>query len=424
MKLKLLLTLVALSFVIVCGELLYADSTVIQLTDNAYEDSLPQIKGDYVVWQGKADGDWEVYVCNIHTPESLTQITNNDYNDVSPQTDGNYVVWLGDSRSGGEVFLYDIANGTTTQITDDNRVDSLPQIADGRVVWASQEVTDIVEPGNIFLYHTATGVTQQLTNDALDDSDPRVSDEMVLWIQTDENDDSILLVYEIASGITSEAPEDFVWEDSAQTDGDLTVLTRHDGQDSEIFLRNSASGRYHQISDNDLQDTYPSISGNQVAWMAAGEIFLAEYVYLGLVSPEENASLSISPPPTFVWEGIGYNGFRVEFSGSSSFPTLGVLAFPSSEDNWMPQTSFAPSKEQWNVITQMQQENGSVYWRVEAKDAEATVSLSETRSFIIDGGSDSPTIIKGTEINTSTGDSGMDTGNGDSGPCFIGTLAR
>jgi hypothetical protein len=384
MKSKLFGSLTALFTILVFGGLLHAGSTIFQVTDNSYEDSLPQIKGDYVVWQGKEDGDWEVFVCHINTPEAPVRITDNGYDDISPQTDGNYVVWLGYSQSRGEIFVHNIANGTTIQITDNDNVESPPQIADGRVVWASQEVAESVEPGEIMLYHISTGVTQQLTDDTLDDSDPRVNSDAVLWVKTDGDDNSILFIYDILSGVTSEAPEGYVWGDSPQTDGSLTVLTRHDGDDREIFLLNNESRRYHQITDNDLEDTYPSISDNNMAWMASGEIFIGEYEYLGLMSPTDNANLPNRTPPTFVWEAIGYNAFKIAFSGSPSFPIRGASVFPSGEGSLTSQTSFVPTEEQWGSIREIQEENGTVYWRVEGRDAEGSVSYTETRNFTID----------------------------------------
>ena len=410
MKLRLLTSLVVLTGILVFSGLLHAGPTVNQVTDNSYDDSLPQIKGDYVVWQGKVDGDWDIFVCSIHTPEAPIQITDNDFDDISPQTDGNYVVWLGHSQSGGEIFLYNIANGNISQITENDNLYSPPQIADGRAVWASQEVTDSIEPGEVMLYHIATQVTEQLTNDALDDSDPRIDSDTVLWIQTDEEEHIILFIHDIATGATTEIPEDFVWEESPQTDGDLTVLTRHDGDDREVFLHNSDSRRYHQITDNDLEDTYPSISGNHMAWMAAGEIFLAEYEYLGLTSPADNAVLSETPPATFVWEGIGYNKFKIEFSGYSSFPTSESLVFPPGDDSWLSETSLTLTEEDWGAIRAIGQSNGSVYWRVEGKGSDESVSYTETWSFTIqeDG-------VTATATTTGSG--------GDSGPCFIGTAA-
>jgi hypothetical protein len=318
---------------------------------------------------------------------------------------------LGYSRSGGEIFLYDIEGGGITQITDNDNVDSPPQIADGRAVWASQEVTDSVEPGEVMLYHIATQVTEQLTNDALDDSDPRIDSDTVFWIQTDEEEHIILFIHDIATGATTEIPEGFVWEESPQTDGDLTVLTRHDGDDREVFLHNSDSRRYHQITDNDLEDTYPSISGNHMAWMAAGEIFLAEYEYLGLTSPADNAVLSETPPATFVWEGIGYDKFKIEFSGYSSFPTSESLVFPPGDDSWLSETSLTLTEEDWGAIREIEQENGRAYWRVEAMGSDESVSYTETWSFTIQK--------DGVTATATTTGGGGDSGSG--GPCFIDT---
>ena len=109
MKLKLFTPLVVLTALLVFGGFVYAGSTVFQVTDNSYEDSLPQIKSDYVVWQGKVDGDWEVFFCSIHTPEAPVQITEDDYDDTSPQTDGDDVVWQKhDTSRTNQIFLYAI----------------------------------------------------------------------------------------------------------------------------------------------------------------------------------------------------------------------------------------------------------------------------------------------------------------------------
>jgi hypothetical protein len=404
MKLRLFTSLFLVTGILAFSGFVHAGSTVIQVTDNFYSDSLPQIKGDYVVWQGKVNDNWEVFACNIYTPEAPIRITDNNYDDISPQTDGNYVVWLGHSSAGGEVFLYNIASGTTTQITDNDNVDSPPQIADGRVAWSSQEVADSVEPGEIILYHIVGGVTEQLTNDVLNDSDPRINGEAVLWVQTDGEDNSIPFIHDIATGVTTEAPEDFVWGESPQTDGNLTVLTRHDGDDREIFLLNSDSRKYHQVTDNDVEDSYPSISGNNMAWMAAGEIFLGEYEYLGLSRPADNALLSNNPPATFAWEGISYEKYKVEFSS---------LALPPGNDSFLLQASFTPTEEDWKTIRAIGEKNGSVLWRVEGVRSDGSVGYSETWSFTIKEFEDVATGI----TNEDTGDSGS------GGPCFISTAA-
>jgi beta propeller repeat protein len=75
-------------------------SHAIQVTQNAYEDAFPHMDGNYLVWQGKVGGDWEILLYDIGSGQAL-QITDNGYNDISPQTDGTYVTWVGYSKAGG-----------------------------------------------------------------------------------------------------------------------------------------------------------------------------------------------------------------------------------------------------------------------------------------------------------------------------------
>jgi beta propeller repeat protein len=291
MKRGLLIPLIA--FIIIPGLAVSAQAeiSITQVTTNSYEDSSPHIVGNHLVWQGEVDGDWEIFLYNVATGEGPVQITHNRFDDISPQTDGNHVVWLGFSQPdgpdgeiflpGGEVFLYNISNGQTTRITNDTNVDSPPRIADGKVVWASHAVGDSVEPGEIFLYDIATGVTEQLTNNTLDDSSPRINGESIVWVRKNSDGTTTLFVHDLTDGSTSPAPDGFVWPDSPQTDENLTVSTRHDGSDREVFVYNGDSRKYHQITANGFEDRYPSIGGNYVAWTSGGEIFLAGLPLMG-----------------------------------------------------------------------------------------------------------------------------------------------
>ena len=302
MKNRLLMSLVAFIAILGLNVLAQAEADITQITTNSYEDSFPQIKGNYVVWQGRVAGDWEIFVYNIDTGIT-TQITDNDYGDISPQTDGDYVVWLGFSLSGGEIFQYNISSGETTQITSDSNVDSPPQIANGRVAWTSHEVTDSVEPGEIFLYYIITKATTFLSASVdpvgtLDDSSPRINDESIMWVQADDAGNTTLFIHYFGNS-TESAPEGFVWTDSPQTDGDLTVLTRYDGSDREVVVYNASLKTYEQITDNDLEDSDPRISGNKIAWVGGegntSEIFLCD------LCDNEPITGSVSPSIDTLW---------------------------------------------------------------------------------------------------------------------------
>ncbi len=366
--------------------LVAADITVTRVTNNLCEDTLPQIKGNYVVWQEYAHGDWEIFLYDVTTGVT-TQITENSYDDTSPQTDGNNVVWLGYNRTGGEIFVYHIGDPTPltsdeNAITSDTNIDCSPQIADGRVVWTSHQVGDSVEPGEIFLYDIKRGrKTKQLTDNSVDDSAPRINEETVMWVQ-DSDAGKTIFIYDLPHGPGYEAPEGFVWEDSPQTDGNLTVLARYDGNDREIFLYDSNSRRYHQINpDNELEDRYPRISGNHIAWVRgegqASEIYLAFYdtKRITLVSPQDEWTLPEKPPTTFSWNSSDDDKFKIQFSDNLNFDEGETLTFPSQQRKWLAETSFTPKKPEWSSIKALQK-NGCVFWRVKVKDADPSEAWS------------------------------------------------
>lgn len=287
---------------------------ITMITSNDYEDSHPQINGNILVWQGYKDGDWEIFLFDI-TSEQIIQVTDNEYADITPQTDGDYIVWLGASNTGGEIYLYDIADGMTTRLTHNDDIDAPPQIADGRVVWASQKVTDSVQPGEIMLYHVKSKTTEQLTHDTLDDSAPRINDRTVVWIRTDAMGDTTLYLYDLITKSTVQAPAGYVWQSLPQKDGELTVSTRHDGTDREVFVYNSSLKTTEQITDNVFEDRNPRISGGLIVWEGgagpASEIFLN-----AAVSP---VSSNLSQSSSTTTPGNGGSGGGGCFIGAAAF---------------------------------------------------------------------------------------------------------
>lgn len=297
MKARLFLIFVVLFIALALDRPAYSGPAVTMITDNSYEDGYPQIKGNILVWQGYRNGNWEIFLFDIST-EEIRGITANQYDDVSPRTDGNYLVWLGQDRPGGDIFLYAISTGEISRITDDgSNINSPPRIADGRIVWVSQAVTDSVEPGEIMLHDIASGTTTQLTFNSLDDSGPRINDEAVVWVRTEQDGTTLLYLYDLITGNSTEAPEDYAWQEDPQSDGVLTVFTRHDGIDREIFVYNHALKTYEQLTDNVFEDRYPRLSGGSITWVGgagtASEIFLNADV--NPISPAPSGGSSVLP---------------------------------------------------------------------------------------------------------------------------------
>lgn len=283
MKSRLSATLIILAVILGFSRLLLAGSTITQLTSNSYEDSLPRIGGHYVVWQEFVGGDWEILLYDIATGMTRS-ITDNGFDDVAPQTDGYYVTWQGFKDGEWDIFIWD--GGEPLPISSRAAEDVSPQIANGFIVWTSKPFgDDFVGPGEIILYEAGSGFHATLSaavdpGNALDDSEPRITSDVVIWVQTDAQDNTALYMYELSTQTLIQNP-DYVWRDNSHTDGNIRVLTRHDGHDRELFVYDGGTRGYHQITNNRLQDRYPSISANHVVWMAgegeASEIYLAFY---------------------------------------------------------------------------------------------------------------------------------------------------
>lgn len=423
-----------------------AEFAVTRLTENSYEDGYPHIEDDYVVWQGYVEGDWEIFLYNIATGET-NQLTDNGSDDISPQTDGSYVVWQGFETGDWDIYVWN--GGEVQGIPRSNAQDYSPQIADGLIVWTSDAMGPggSVGPGEVILYDVRTQASIVLSagvdaDNTLDDSTPKISDGLVMWVQTDNQGEATFYTYDVSHGTTTGSPG-YVWTDSPQTDQNLRVVTRHDGHDTEVFLYNSDSRRYHQVTDNGVQERCPTISGTHMAWMAGGEIFIASCKYLGLIRPEDNAVLSRNPAPTFTWEGIGYDKFKFEFSKDPGFPIGKTFSLPLGRE-WLSETSFTPTKQQWRMITGILRSYG--YWRVKGEDGDGSTGLSDTHGFTIEevGHTRGHTTTGESGPGTTTDDgegivSGIDTGetgagtvtdgvdgesNGGSGWCFIDTAAN
>ena len=416
MKRKLLILCLALAPVLLLTGPAYADITTVPVTANAHADIAPHVHGNFIVWQGHVDGDWEIFLYNIATGQT-TQVTENDYDDFSPKTDGNDVVWVGYNVPGGEIFLYHIGDPTpiidgANALTSDTNVDTSPQIANGRVVWVSSEVTDSVSPGNVMLYDG--GTFTKVSNSATGVSTPRMSDDTVAWLEPDPNNrrNNSLYVYDFQTKSTALSP-DHVWDDP-QSDGPLQVLIQYDGNDREVHIRNNVKGTDQQVTNNAVEDSQASISGNVVVWIEgqgdSSEITMALYTLFGLLKPDCSAALS--SPPTFSWEAIGYDGFQVQFSRNGNLEDP-ELTLPSATPG-LSETSYTPTQSEWESIATLGAESAPVYWRVKGTDVQGNESFTDVCQF---------TVVVAEETEGDGGDSGGDGGGSSGSTCFISTAA-
>ncbi len=369
----------------------YAETEIIQVTSNDYMDILPAVHDNCLVWQGYHNGDWEVFLYDISTAQTK-QISDNAYHDISARTDGNYVTWLSMNNAGGNIFLYDINSGQITQVTSNEAIKSPPQITDGLIVWSSQEVTESVRPGEIKLYKIANETTTTLSAPVdpegnLDDYSPVITDNKVVWVQTrSDNIETTLFIYNLTTGTTVPAPDDFTISPGPTHDGNLTITTKFTGQDREIFLNHQRLKKIEQITNNSVEEKHPKIDGNHLVWVSGQggeqEIFLGITRYLTAISPGDGLISYEKEYPVFMWESIGYNRFKVQFSTVKDFKEKLTGTFPQLGDSWLHETSFTADNREAIFLNRLGERNQPLYWRVLAQDEYGNEKISQVRSFV------------------------------------------
>jgi beta propeller repeat protein len=243
-----------------------ADTTITPLTGNNYADTSPRIDGDYVIWQGYVNGNWEIFLYHIASG-ALEQITFNNFDESAPQIDGNYAVWQGYVNGNWEIFLYeidDIVSGTLYQITTNSAQDLSPRIAGEWVAWMQVPGPDI-DVQEIFLYWIPSLpnlVPIQLTNTGTGKENAilQMDANTLLWAETTDPENTTLHICNLNTQVSVPAPDGYVWTgDTPQRSGTLTVFAQYTAGGSEIFLRDTSTRVLKQITNNSIYDGQPSI---------------------------------------------------------------------------------------------------------------------------------------------------------------------
>lgn len=244
-----------------------------QITNNAYDDIMPQIDGNYVVWSGFDGEDWEVFLYNLVTGITV-QVTNNSQDDgppiaslsLGPQISGRHIVWSVWDGNDLEIVVHDILTGITTQVTDDAGNDIFPKVDDGYVVWQGGRVHWgwFVPVGDeVFLYDTRTGLTTQLTDDDMSDWDPQIHGGRIVWQQVlwgfpwaFPGPPCYIMVYDIGTGTAIQLSGNEYSSGPPQIHGDLVAWpgAPYAGGDREIFLHDLARGVTTQVTANNYED--------------------------------------------------------------------------------------------------------------------------------------------------------------------------
>jgi Tol biopolymer transport system component len=168
---------------------------ITQLTQNSlYSKYGVRVSGDLVSWTEGSGRTVDFYVLNLGNGK-VTHLGSSDNSAASPrwfprravpQTDGRYVVWERSAGGRWQVILYDSSNEKTRVLSSaGSDRDFDPKLGDGFVAFEHYSDVDGTTYSTVAVFDLAKGTTTQLSEDGRDAVWPEVSGKQVAWWEYD-----------------------------------------------------------------------------------------------------------------------------------------------------------------------------------------------------------------------------------------------
>jgi hypothetical protein len=134
------------------GDIWYGDTqgTANPLYDGGTDERNPQTDGARVIWQHFDEIDFDLYIVDLASPNSVIPFTNDALDDVTPQIDGNNIVWVKEVTPGDSEIWVSWNNGPLEPLrrTQHNgRDDVAPRLDGDHFVYES--CVNLGQPGEL-----------------------------------------------------------------------------------------------------------------------------------------------------------------------------------------------------------------------------------------------------------------------------------
>lgn len=254
----------------------YNGQGVIHLNEGNLANEFPQISGDNVAWSSKdSSGNRQIFLYN---GKETRQLSSKKHQYVSSfQVSGDNVVWSGKDFSGNrQIFFY---NGKETiGLSGNNNAKNFSSPLEGKKIIENSKSS----PGNkMFLDNNKqtfqlSSVINPILFDALNYYEPYISGDNVVWksergVFLYNGKKTIKLDNNVNLASLQIQGHNLVWN---------TTIDFFDSKDdSEIFLYNGKETI--QLTDNDLNDFSPEISGDNIVWDSGNDFNSEIFLYDG-----------------------------------------------------------------------------------------------------------------------------------------------
>ena len=185
------------------------NGTSTQVTNNNRDDLFPaqDISGSSVVWQSLINDRWQIMFYG-QGMATTTQITDSDFNNMMPQIYGDVIVWQGWPQDNWEIFYAKKNNNDewiVKQVTNNDYPDMFPKVMGNSITWQafSSEGGSVSGSGgkdggwHIFTYDIKSNAITKISAAGIKNENPKF---MIVWEEKGNGTTIRAFGYDFSSG--------------------------------------------------------------------------------------------------------------------------------------------------------------------------------------------------------------------------------
>jgi len=245
-------------------------TTLVTSDDQIFD---PMISGNRVVWTEQVAGDTdsgEIYTRVIGGAAPQNVSSRADQFDEVPSVSGNRIAWVGWVSGGREIFTWTLGDIAPTNVSNSaSRSDEDVQVSGNRLFWSG--VNELAEPDTeIYTWAPGDVAPTNVSNNpgsAISDTTVRVSGDRVVWLGVDPVGlDVEVYTWAVSDPVKRNLSDNTVNDSNPSVSGNRIVWDNASEGDWDIYTRVVGDAGPVNIGRDGINDYLATVSGNRIVW--------------------------------------------------------------------------------------------------------------------------------------------------------------